>query len=146
MAKSRRGSRIVKKFLIALAILPSDEESGGGSIYAGGVRPIRHHLSDATRTLSVDHADGLSCPMPFVTQPTDRQFRLINRAHACDARHRCPDQHARKLHARIESILISLQVISRRFLGTRRVFRRDVSAERQGAKIYLSRDYMDIIR
>lgn len=44
-----------------------------------------HHLSDATRTLSVDHADGLSS-VPSAT--ADGQFHLINRAHACDVRRR----------------------------------------------------------
>jgi len=49
-----------------------------------GFVPARHHLSDVTRTLSVDHANGLSCPVLSATQPTDSSTWLTE-THACDA-------------------------------------------------------------
>lgn len=72
-----RGSRTVKKYLIASAILPR-------AVEGCAVGPARHHLSDVTRTLSVDHADGLSCPVPSATQPTDSSTWLTE-THVCDA-------------------------------------------------------------
>jgi len=50
-------SQTVKKYLIIFAILPRRSRKEGAR--EGPVK-VRHHLSDATRTLSVDHADGLS--------------------------------------------------------------------------------------
>lgn len=65
-------SQTVKKCLIVFVILPRLE--GGGGAREGSVK-VRHHLSDATRTLSVDHADGLSC-LPCSSQHSRRTVPL----------------------------------------------------------------------